>query len=425
MKRNIVYLALIVAVVVLAYLGSDFLKPYLYPCESIFQQTATQIGGRLETIKAKGALFIGQKKIQELTERSQMLGLNLKTCCTLSNNHVLSAEEFLSCKGGAEDYNQQLASVVTLIKEAQAAKDQGKSQVLSQKIQEINDVIGGSETNVKKVSDIVESNKTKTSDGSKAALFKTNSANSTPTSVKTLSEKSKPNDTILNALEIKTGETVSGEITNKQNAAYYQFRYAGEHRDIIEVKLSNTSTTLTPQLVFYDHNKSKFHSAYDETAGANLNTKIAVEPNNTYYVCVTRYYSDQGSYQLLISEPLKAYDQYEANDDVFNATTIKVGQTVSANLLDPGDLDWYRVDDNSSDAIKVTFENGSSDLAPSITVYDQNKSKLTDQYNYTTGANLVFNVTVQPGTITYVSVGTITGLFTIARYRLTVASESQ
>jgi len=413
MKKTSKYVVIAIVVVVIIYLGYDLIKPHLYPCESIFQQTTTKLGGDLETIQSKGSLFIGQQKIQELTERSQMLALNLKTCCTLSYQEILTSEEFLSCKNNTENYQQNLQLVVDRINEAEEAREEGNSRLVSEKVRDINSIIERSQDNFSSLSNTVE-----------PALTRRASNNSnnpgTPGDVKSGSaSETEPNNTILEPQEVQTGMTIEGEIAGGEDSDYYLFTYDGDLRDRIDVALENKSTTLRPEINFYNQDKSRFHEVYDITRGANLNAWIVVEPNTQYYVEVSRD-ARGGPYQLVISEPLKAYDQYEMNDDSFNATNIQLDETITANLLDKNDSDWYRIDNVPVEEVRIAFENGASELNPEIYVYNQNKTRITNKYNSTDGGNLAFNVSITVNTTLYVSVQVWNGSPTFSDYRLTV-----
>lgn len=135
MKKSYLILPITVVVLGIAYLIYDLVKPSLTnPCESIFQQTSLSLKSNLDIIKSKGEVFIGRQKIQELTEQAQLAALTLKTCCIMSENGVLDAENFLRCKDGASQYKKQLAAVSYYINEAQQAKQQGEQKALDEAI---------------------------------------------------------------------------------------------------------------------------------------------------------------------------------------------------------------------------------------------------------------------------------------------------
>ena len=144
-KKPLIIIPITLVVLVVAYLAYDLIKPGLSPCESIFQQTTLSLKSNIESIKSRGEVFIGQQKIQELTERAQMLGLNLKTCCILSNQRILSADEFLECKGKSEQYQGQIEKIVNYIDEAKEAKQQDRTDVVEEAISKINQLLASTQ----------------------------------------------------------------------------------------------------------------------------------------------------------------------------------------------------------------------------------------------------------------------------------------
>src|SRR6266540_2734260 len=82
MRKALVTASVLVVVVVIAYLAFNLMRPRVAPCETIFQQTSLKLSTSLNLVRSKGPeVSIEEQKIQDLTERSQMSALNLKTCC--------------------------------------------------------------------------------------------------------------------------------------------------------------------------------------------------------------------------------------------------------------------------------------------------------------------------------------------------------
>ena len=136
MNRTIRTVSVVVVALVVVYLGYQLLEPRLNPCEGIFQQSSVTLGTKLDLIKAKGEFAIGKQKIQDLTERSQATALNLKACCIVLGK---ASGDFLRCKEGFDKYDAEINKVATSVKEAEAAKQQGNSQVVAQKVAEANE----------------------------------------------------------------------------------------------------------------------------------------------------------------------------------------------------------------------------------------------------------------------------------------------
>ncbi|MDG2005612.1 MAG: OmpA family protein [Novosphingobium sp.] len=220
--------------------------------------------------------------------------------------------------------------------------------------------------------------------------------------------------TILEAAKTKIGMTVSGEIIKDGTSNFFYFANSGKLRDKIIVRLENKSTTYRPSIIIYNDDKSKLTDGYDYTEGASLERTISLDPGQSIYVEVAPF-NTAGAYELSAMAQ-KAFDKYEANDDQLKSTTLNFGDTLEANIMDGKDPDWYHVTPTNVEKVTIAFENLSSTYRPSVSVYNANKSKLINKYDYTEGAGLDFNVDLPAGQDFYVQVEPFN---TEGKYRLT------
>lgn len=157
MNRTIKIVSVAVVALVLIYFGYEVLKDWLNPCEGVFQQSAVGLNTKLDVIKAKGEFAIGRQKIQDLAERSQETALNLKACCIVLGK---VSSEFLRCKEGFDKYDAEINKLATSVKEAEAAKERGESEIAIEKIAEANEglktVDAAAQTFTKQVAQIKE-----------------------------------------------------------------------------------------------------------------------------------------------------------------------------------------------------------------------------------------------------------------------------
>ena len=94
--RQLTWLLGIVVVGIVVVGGLVVLRPHS-GCDAVFEQTAPRLQADLEIIRNKGALAVGQEKIQELTESAQKVGMHLKTCCTVLQGGRLDPAQFQQC----------------------------------------------------------------------------------------------------------------------------------------------------------------------------------------------------------------------------------------------------------------------------------------------------------------------------------------
>jgi len=386
-QARLVVLAVAVVVIVLAYL---LLAGRRTQCDTIFEQTATRVGGNLEVIKSKGELFVGREQVQALTDGAQKVGLHLKSCCLSQQSGKMSADQFQNCINGAKDYESKVVMVTNLINEAQAAKDQGNQQLSEQK--------AGQAREAASAVTFAASNLGKT-----AANL-----SSEPVSIK--ESEQEPNNTILQANAAEMGVAIAGEISTTDDLDFFKFQYKDpkNRRDLALLHIENRSTTLQPQFQVYNEDKSLLQNwSAANAAGANLDFYFVVEPGKNYYVAVGSY-TGTGKYALSVV-PQKAYDQYEPNDDAFTATSIRLGQTIEANIMDNSDVDWYRLSGIQGKTVTVHLDNLSRTLQPQIEIRNADKSVLQNWTGANApGADLELAFTSEPGKDYFVIVGSYT-----------------
>jgi len=227
--------------------------------------------------------------------------------------------------------------------------------------------------------------------------------------------ETEPNNIPAEANAFNFGDTVVAEIPDNKDTDYFKYTNNSKLRDVTEIHFENLSTTLAPSMTVYNQDKSKMFDSYDYTQGADKTFTIVAEPGAVYYFRV-HFHKDAGKYKFSVNNT-KAYDEFEPNDRAFDATKLAVGNNVTASIMDKGDKDWYKVTGITGNKLSVTFENGSTTLAPSMTFYNSKKVKIFDKYDYTPGADMIFDMDVVPNVPIYIQVHFHKGT---GEYRLTV-----
>ena len=236
-----------------------------------------------------------------------------------------------------------------------------------------------------------------------------------------------PNNEILNPNIIPLETWIEAAIAEREDTDYFRFTTPPVYRDIIQVSIENRSTTLRPALLIFNSEKSAIiYRQVRETAGANLHDSGPAGPNETYYVQVTSRYGDtSGNYKVII-RPLRAYDDYEPNDDILNAKLIPIGKSIDAGMMDPLDSDYYQFETSSrAGTITIFIKNRSTTLKPALRVFNNEKSDISDrQVKKTAGANLQHSFSAGPNETYYVQVTSYFGE-TSGNYSLTVKEEAK
>jgi hypothetical protein len=116
------------------------------------------------------------------------------------------------------------------------------------------------------------------------------------------------------------------------------------------------------------------------------------------------YKESQGPYALTV-RPLRAFDRFEPNDDIFNATTLPPGRTIDANIMDEKDTDYYTFVGARGGKILVDLVNRSQTLLPAISVYSTDRRFIEFGPDVrTAGGNLKHSFLVEDGKSYYVQV---------------------
>ena len=170
---------------------------------------------------------------------------------------------------------------------------------------------------------------------------------------------------------IAPNRPVEGEIDAAVNDVdFFRVTTPPAPRDLISIEIANrSSNTLKPVLKIFDEERriTGWGKAVQEP-GADLKQIIAPAPNSTLYLQVSGYGSSAGAYTLLV-RPLKAFDQYEPNDDIYNAPRITLGTTIMASIMDADDTDYYSFVSPRNGTVSVLITNRSTTLIPALSTF--------------------------------------------------------
>lgn len=393
------YKYVLMGIALLAVIGLSFavlMKTGASECEAIFSQTAPHLEANLEIIESKGAFAIGHEKIQELSDGATKVGLHLKTCCIASSSGQLKDGQFQQCLDKASSYDQKVSLVVQQVTEVVEAKAKGVANGVEEKVANINRVIDTATAEANTLALQVSQIKP-------AAAPKPAPAPSVAAAPKiSKGQESEPNNVAAQATELSLNGEAEGEVTAKDDPDYFKLLPVKDLRDRVVVKLVNYSESLRPSIVIYNQKKSKMGEAYDYTYGADVEYAFTAELGTPYYVKVSPWDST-GKYKLM-TRYQNAHDAFEPNDSAASATPISPGQTVQANVMDAQDADWYKLAAAPGASVQVQLKNRSTTLRPSVYIYNENKSKILDKYDYTYGASLTFSFDATAGKTYYLKV---------------------
>jgi len=210
-----------------------------------------------------------------------------------------------------------------------------------------------------------------------------------------------PNNDPAHANILPLNTPVAAEIT-PNDTDYFQITAPRPPRDHLKVSVRNTSTTLMPVVDLYDARKNRLSEDGTFTAGADFETTLSPSPGDVYYVQIWGRNGSTGTYELRVT-PLHAYDRYEPNDTILQATPIGLNQSIEANIMDGQDADYYQVQ-ASGNKLTAHLANKSSTLMPMISLYDSQKNRIDQNGSFTAGGDYELSCGATPGQTYYVAV---------------------
>jgi hypothetical protein len=176
-------------------------------------------------------------------------------------------------------------------------------------------------------------------------------------------------------------------------------------RDLIAIEIANHSSTLAPVLkLFDDERRITNWGKIVHEPGASLRQIVALPPNTTFYLQVSGYGSSAGAYTLLF-QPLKAFDNYEPNDDIYHAARIALGTTIMAGIMDADDTDYYSFVSPRTGTVSIQIANRSTTLIPALSTFDPDmRSSGFGPDVRTPGRNLRHTMEVQQNQVYFIQV---------------------
>jgi len=194
-----------------------------------------------------------------------------------------------------------------------------------------------------------------------------------------LTREVEPNNTRFAANLVTVGTPVEGEITaGIGDIDFFRFSFPSSPSDVLEVDLANHDYRLIPRLDVYDSQMQVLDwGRKTAEPGRSLAIYGSAPPNSTIYLAVSGAESSSGKYVLTLRS-MKAYDEFEPNDDILHAhkmeqQTVAHGKLeyapIRANILDRDDTDYYSFLAPCTCKITVDVHNESVTLIPAVQFY--------------------------------------------------------
>jgi tetratricopeptide (TPR) repeat protein len=184
-----------------------------------------------------------------------------------------------------------------------------------------------------------------------------------------------PNNSNVNANLINVGTAVEAELAAGTNDVdSFRFVSPAAPRDLLMVEIRPGADTLEPELRMFDGDQRMldFGRATAAGPGKAIAVYFSPQPNTAFYTQVSAAHNTSGEYTVTV-RPLKKFDAYEPNDDIFSASKVTVGEIVEANIMDTDDTDFYSFESPRTGTVTIDIQARSATLIPALTTFSSDK----------------------------------------------------
>jgi hypothetical protein len=179
-----------------------------------------------------------------------------------------------------------------------------------------------------------------------------------------------PNNTIQEANPLWMDRPLQGIISPSiGDVDCYWFTTPRPPRDRIVIQVIARAASLIPRLKILDERGDLITGIKEATAsGSAVRWELSPPPNTLYYIEVGGASSSSGPYTVVVNA-IHAYDAYEPNDTILNATRIVQGQDIEANIMDSDDTDFYAFVSPAAGSVDIDVTSRSDDLILGVATF--------------------------------------------------------
>jgi hypothetical protein len=192
-----------------------------------------------------------------------------------------------------------------------------------------------------------------------------------------LTTEKEPNNRRDDANVIQFGGVVDGEISEASDVDSFRMITPPAPRDILTFEVTTSSPNFEAGIRMYD---SELRPIDEGRAvghpGKPVKVQLTLPPNRSIYVQLWGANGTTGRY-VLRGSAMNAFDAHEPNDTISMATTVLVGSTTHASILDGKDVDTYVVESPNATSLTVEILEHSPSLSPTLTFFGPDKNRLT------------------------------------------------
>jgi len=344
MKKLIIVTVAILVFIGLGYLIYSNLLMQRNPCASIFEQTTVSLEDKINILKDRGGAILAKGQIQKLSDQSDQIAADLKTCCILFHDDKIAFEDFLECQDNFSQCEANIDRLAHLVDAAQDAKQQERYDLVNLRLSHIE----GTLKDLGTISNHFQAQMISLMDRPSREPKK-------PVEItqKSVITETEPNDSYNQGMEIPAG-ILKGTLSANDKQDY--FRFEMNPGTILSLNFTAGDGSQNLKIALRDFEGNEFWNSGETGPGANRSTRMLM--NNTsggiYYAVVD---SGNGPYKigLSIENQNDAGSGIDAGDRISKALAIKPGSSFSGEMGGLDEEDWYRFDIPPGHILKLSF----------------------------------------------------------------------
>lgn len=331
MKKTIIISTTILVVMLLGYFAYQNLLSSGNPCARIFEQMTISLEEKINIIKQNGDVILGRDQLHKLSNQSEQIATDLKTCCILFHEDTIGFEEFLKCQDEFNQYEKNIDQVSHLVDEARVAKQQEQHDLINLKLKHIEQSV----RDLDRISDhFLEQIKSLKGRPSKEAHKPVRIGR------KSKMTETEPNNSYNQGMEIPSG-VLTGALSADDRQDYFRFELGSGNVLNLEFTAGDQSEYLKLSLRNFEGNE--LWNSGETISEVTKSTRLMMNnlSGGIYYAVV---YSGIGSYQLdlFIETQNDGGSGSDAGDSITKALDIRPGRSYFGELGGFDEEDWYR-----------------------------------------------------------------------------------
>ena len=359
MKKIIILSATFLILIGVGYFIYSYRVSRSNPCSDIFEQTLISLKGKISTLKEKGESVLDGEQIKKVSNQSEQIAADLKTCCILFNANKIDFEAFLKCQDEFNRYERNIERIRQLVEETEMVKQQKRYDLVNLMLNHIERNI----TDLERISDHfqqqIKALDTRPDEEDKKSLR---------AAQKSVITEKEPNDSYKQGMEIPIG-VVSGALSENDRQDFFRFELdAGQ---VLNLDFTPADESENLQVALRNFAGSELWSSGQTAPGTVKSTRLMMNniSGGIYYAVV---HAGIGSYRLdlFVETQNDGGSATDAGDSITNALPIKPEHSYSGELGGLDESDWYRFDipagfilnlafapDKSADRMKFSLRN--------------------------------------------------------------------